>query len=418
MSDIFDLVQSLLYSPAPYPDAVFKIGELQKSLDGVELSRSMPLERLILALNGLEDDKTGIADIAVLIRQVVRNYGRRLTIKQDLWSLIKSRRHEFGLSEAQQKPDHMIEITAEDWDPDWLPGAGIIDRLSQVRVEEPAPGDGLLYAMGRWENYQSSAQKLAVHASLNMPPGATLLASLPTGAGKSLCILLPAWQESQGGRIKGGTTLVIVPTVSLAIDQEVQIERKGFFKQAIDRSFSPASLTSATTDPALLSAIRDGVKYGTLPILFTSPEKIINSEFYDICLEAASMGTLNRLIIDEAHLVSTWGAGFRTEFQFMATYRRRLLDASQGHLRTILLSGTITKRTESLLRKQFSEGENYSYIRANRLRAEMSYWFNHSNKASIRNEHVLEALSHLPRPLILYVTRPDDADHWIRILRR
>jgi ATP-dependent DNA helicase RecQ len=106
--------------------------------------------------------------------------------------------------------------------------------------------------------------------------------------GKSLCLLLPAWHDSQGGTIKGGTTLVIVPTVSLAIDQEEQVRRRSFFDKAIDIPFTPVSLTSAT-DPTLLPSIRDGIRNGTLPIVFTSPEKIINSEFYDICLDAARM---------------------------------------------------------------------------------------------------------------------------------
>ncbi len=418
MSDLFDLLQDLLLSTDPsYSDAVIKLNKLQKSLDGVELARSKSLERLILALSGLVDDKTGTSDIAALIRQIVRHYHRGLIITKQLWNEISSRQYDFGLHTGKKYPGGEVEIIAEPWIPEWLKGSSQIDQLSLRRLDYPAIGDGLLYGMSQWPKYQSEAQKTAVHASMQLEPGSTLLITLPTGAGKSLCLLLPAWQDSQGGKIKGGTTLVIVPTVSLAIDQEEQVRRRLFFDQAIDTPFSPISLTSAT-DLTLLPIIRDGIRNGTLPIVFTSPEKIINSEFYDICLEAARNGFLNRLVFDEAHLIETWGASFRTEFQFMSTYRRKLLEASGGQIRTILLSATISEPTEKVLQKLFSEDNNFSLVRANRLRPEISYWFDHSPTDLIRREHVIDAIRHLPRPLILYVTRPDDADEWVKTLNK
>lgn len=55
-------------------------------------------------------------------------------------------------------------------------------------------------------------QKLAVYGALNTPDGYTTLVSLPTGGGKSLITQTLSYQ-------KDGLTIIIVPTVSLAIDQ-------------------------------------------------------------------------------------------------------------------------------------------------------------------------------------------------------
>ena len=139
---------------------------------------------------------------------------------------------------------------------------------------------------------------------------------------------------------------------------------------------------------------------------------------YDTCLQAARSGTLNRLVIDEAHLVQTWGAAFRTDFQFLATYRRQLLAASGSALRTILLSATIERSCEELFQRLFAEAGRFNRVDGTRLRPEVSYWFDDAQNVELRRQHVLDALLHLPRPAIVYVARPLDADHWLQEVRR
>lgn len=67
-------------------------------------------------------------------------------------------------------------------------------------------------AQHKYREFKSLEQKLAVFGALNMPEGYTTLVSLPTGGGKSLITQTMAYQQE-------GLTIVIVPTVSLAIDQ-------------------------------------------------------------------------------------------------------------------------------------------------------------------------------------------------------
>lgn len=73
--------------------------------------------------------------------------------------------------------------------------------------------DPMILNLTGYSKFKSLGQKLAVYGALNTPEGFTTLVSLPTGGGKSLITQTIAFQ-------KEGLTIVIVPTVSLAIDQE------------------------------------------------------------------------------------------------------------------------------------------------------------------------------------------------------
>ncbi|GCE23213.1 protein DpdF [Dictyobacter kobayashii] len=418
MNDVFESLQDLLRAPnADYAYLRSQLLYKRANMTGLEEIRCTMILRLAMALEDFGEGQAGPADILALLRQIIRAYARRLEIHHSLWQHLSSAADAFGLQTtiAEHAPT-LYEVRATAWEPTWLPNTDHIDELQLRRNDQTAIGDGLIAALsdGTFTTYQSEAQKIAVQESLFAPPGSTHLITLPTGAGKSLCIQIPAWQESQGGRIKGGTTLVIVPTVSLALDQEERAKR--LFPTAFGQEFTPTSLTGATPE-ATRTAVYRGIEQGTLPILFTSPESLMTTSLYQICLDAAHRGTINRLVIDEAHLVETWGAGFRTEFQFLSAYRKQLLEASQGQLRTILLSATVPASGEKLLKKLFGDKDAFYSLRADRLRPEIAYWFDRADNLQQRERHVLDAIRNLPKPMILYVTSPDDAADWLYALK-
>ncbi len=353
--DFFDKLEGLLCSDNPnFAQFIVALKASQSRLTGLTLARSQGLLRLAIVLQQFQEGRAGTADLAVLFRQVIRAYYRSLRLKRHYLDQLSDRYYSSDLRITSEESDHIVTLVADDWHPKegWLDYAAEIDRLSLRRTDPATVGDGQLYGMTGYSSYQSEAQKIAVQIAFFAQSGSTILVTLPTGAGKSLVSLLPAWRTSRGGRRKAGTTLVVVPTVSLALDQEAKALQN--FLETDNAEFRPASWTGGTS-PDKRATIRNGLTNGTLPLLFVSPEALMNSELREICLKATKRGYINYLVVDEAHLVASWGAGFRTEFQFLGSFRRRLLAESSGKLRTVLLSATVSEESDELLQNLSSE---------------------------------------------------------------
>lgn len=414
---VFDLFQEfLLDENRNYLAFIEKVENKQNNLSERDLILSNLVIRTTKALRDFDRGFVTEMDALALLRQVTRFYNRRLIIQNELWKNFKGVCSRFNIVGALYN-SNQSRIRAHNWDPGWLSHTRDMDHLRKRRSDNPVIGDGMLFRMtkGEWKTYKTIAQKSAVDAWAFSNPGTTTLVSIPTGGGKSLCITLVAWLNSNGGKRPGKATLVIVPTVSLAIDQVK--EAKKFFSEAISEDFKPKLLTGNTTKEERVK-IYEGIKTGRLPILYTSPEALLHSGLYNICIQSAKHGTLDRLVIDEAHIVETWGTGFRTDFQLLSGYRKKLLSVSNQKLKTLLLSATISDSCRDTLHKLFCEDDKFIEIYANRLRPEISYWIAKADNEKTRTKHILEAVHYLPRPIILYVTRKSDAEKWLKNLTR
>jgi ATP-dependent DNA helicase RecQ len=378
---------------------------LDNTEDSSEYSRHTCAYRLCRTLYDIEKGVATWRDFAGHLRQCILFMNRRFLISQYIGESIRNFATEFKL--VLEKSEEGLEVNALESMPSWFKGDESLERMYRmepVQDEEEMLGDGVLYNLTGYKYYASRNQKIIIQESLNMEYGQTLLACLPTGGGKSLVWQLPAFYERAEG-----TTIVVVPTISLAIDQE-RIARK-YFKKVNDGCSLPRAYYSG-----LLSIekeeIYEGVKRGSIPILYISPEAILNSAFNDIILEAAAAGKVKRFVIDEAHIVVDWGSLFRTEFQFLSVFRRKLMRKTDGRLKTILLSATLTDRTVDILKDLFSEGENLIEIRADALRPEIMFFFDKNESSYPRRSKILEVLPLLPRPMIIYVNSPHKAEVW------
>jgi ATP-dependent DNA helicase RecQ len=120
-------------------------------------------------------------------------------------------------------------------------------------------------------------------------------------------------------------------------------------------------------------------------------------------------------VVDEAHIIDSWGGHFRVEFQLLALRRNQWVQLSGGALRTLLLSATFTPHCLDLLRTMFG-GNQWQQFACQRLRPEISYFRSGFTVMADREVALVEALHFLPRPLILYVTEVDEANRLRDIL--
>jgi len=196
-----------------------------------------------------------------------------------------------------------------------------------VEKHQPVADGPVADVLRRWWGFETlrPLQAEAIDASL---AGRDSLVVMPTGGGKSLCYQLPP--------LVGDTTDVVVsPLVALMKDQVDALEAIGY----------PAAALHSGLSQEERGAIRDRLVAGELRLLFTAPERLVNSGLLDTL---ARVG-VKRFAIDEAHCISQWGHDFRPEYRQLALLRERFPKASLH-----AFTATATPRVRDDIAKQLS----------------------------------------------------------------
>ena len=257
-------------------------------------------------------------------------------------------------------------------------------------------GDELLTkAVKKFNTYKSFEIKTAVHTALNLPDGHTLLASLPTGAGKSLITQMVSYYSN-------GLTIVVVPTVALAIDQ---------YSAAIntlnDNFQEHVFYYRGGQNDQVYAEIIQGIKTQKARLLFISPEALLkNSVLNSLLNVCAKGGYLRNIVVDEAHIVPDWGILFRPDFQCLAFAIKRWKSLSSGKLKTFLLSATLPDETIEVLKHLFAPDNKIIEYRCDSLRREPQFCFYETKSIKQRWEAVEESIVFLPKPMIVYFLEP------------
>lgn len=250
----------------------------------------------------------------------------------------------------------------------------------------------------KYKYFKSLEQKLCVYGAANTPKGYTALISMPTGGGKSLVTQTLGYTDR-------GLSIVVVPTVSLAIDQE-RVARENI------KVYKPGEIYCYHSGVKNASQIFASLKKKEVRLLFISPEALIrNPIFREIIAEANAQKYLQNIIIDEAHIVVAWGDFFRVDYQCLSPWRKELIKSNPG-LRTFLLSATYSDATVENLKDLFAEPHAWIEIRCDSLRKEPRFILNKpaSHKEKVNN--VIKMVDLLPHPMILYVNSPYEAEIW------
>ena len=171
----------------------------------------------------------------------------------------------------------------------------------------PSPLPPALYAaIARHWGFASlrPIQEEAIRAVL---AGRDSLVVMPTGGGKSLCFQAPAV-------VRGGLTVVVSPLIALMKDQVDGLTRIGV----------PAARLDSTLTASERASTAEGIRNGTTRLVFTSPERLVNTDVFRMLQEANA----HTIAVDEAHCVSHWGHDFRKEYRQLARLREVFPKAS------------------------------------------------------------------------------------------
>ena len=371
------------------------------------------------AMAALLQGETGPGDVASLVRQVLledeARFGGRPSLRlprERPWPVERDWRQVGCL--VHTSGDRLI-VEAEPWMPST--GESENDHLARTQFEEvyrgpqsrhkrsleAVKGDPFWRRAVGHDYYLSIAQRQAARAVALSARGSTVLVVLPTGRGKTEVIWAPALLAGSG------VTIVVVPTIVLALDMERRTREaavaSGQILSPVDRYAYVRSLSDEVKQD-----LRQAVRSGQQRILYTSPEAVV-SGLSEAVLECARSGLLRQFVVDEAHLIDQWGQDFRPEFLTMTGLRDLAIEVSPSDRQpvTILMSATVTGHHVELLKQMFPSPSGFSVIWGSSLRSEPAYFVSKFPTESERREALLEAARRLPKPLVIYTSRVEDA---------
>lgn len=250
----------------------------------------------------------------------------------------------------------------------------ITNILEAAGVNGFAPQPGRNSVTGEMEKYDINPYQIVI---------------LPTGAGKSLCFMLPV-------PLINGITLVIFPLLSLIADQARRLR---------ENNFSPSILRGGQSKTER-NRIWNNVRTGKSKIILSNPETLLQPDI----LEKLKPLHIKHLVIDEMHIVSEWGDTFRPSYLAISRiYKEADIDVVTAF--TATASEVILSRVKRILFPDSSP----SLITADPDRPNIRYRV----VRTIAKNHDLYKLSAIcPKPLLVFCRSRTSTELTARYLRQ
>lgn len=136
-----------------------------------------------------------------------------------------------------------------------------------------------------------------------------LFVTAPTGAGKSVMFQIPAIYLAEKYNL---LTIVISPLIGLMNDQVKNLELK---------NYKGAKTINSDISPIIKSEIMEKVSNSEYHILYISPETLLSRSDVE---QLIGDRTIGMIVIDEAHIVTTWGKQFRPDYWYLGDHIKKL----------------------------------------------------------------------------------------------
>lgn len=196
---------------------------------------------------------------------------------------------------------------------------------------------------------------------------------LPTGAGKSLCFMLP-------GILLDGITLIVFPLLSLMADQERRIIEAGSTSVVLK-----GGMSEQNRKKSFKAILNNDVKF-----ILTNPETLKSTPVLDLLSKAS----VKHVVIDETHTVSQWGESFRPTY----------LEVGQ-HIKTIgvdlvtAYTATASDYIIESVRKHIFLNEQINIVRGNPDRTNIHYSV---IPCLSKKESLLKLITEIETPAIIF----------------
>ncbi|MBG0765613.1 MAG: ATP-dependent DNA helicase RecQ, partial [Tissierellales bacterium] len=213
-------------------------------------------------------------------------------------------------------------------------GGGLLEKTEEILREEYVPRETTISLLHKFWGQEADFRTLKVYKNPDLSNQITeisqglivetviseyeksrqneksrdLFLTAPTGSGKSLLFQLPAFHVSK----KGDVTIVVSPLIALMKDQVNAI--------ITDRRFEKIAYLNSELSLIDRDRIIESCHNGEIDILYMSPELLMS---YDIT-HFIGIRKLGLLVIDEAHLITTWGRDFRVDYWFLGNHIRKI----------------------------------------------------------------------------------------------
>jgi ATP-dependent DNA helicase RecQ len=133
-----------------------------------------------------------------------------------------------------------------------------------------------------------------------------------TGAGKSVMFQVPSLYLAKKYPDEKPLVLIISPLIGLMQDQVQSMKSLNVHN---------AQTINGNTPPYEKNKILQGIQEGTVDMLYLSPETLQARSDIKMLIGDRKLGMV---IIDEAHIVTTWGKSFRADYWYLGIYLQNL----------------------------------------------------------------------------------------------
>ncbi len=136
-----------------------------------------------------------------------------------------------------------------------------------------------------------------------------IFVTAPTGSGKSLIFQIPAIYLAEKYEL---FTIVISPLIGLMKDQVYNLEL---------HNYNYARTINSDISPIKKQEIIDDIADKKCNILYISPESLLSKSDLEQIIGDRILGLL---VVDEAHIVTTWGKQFRPDYWYLGDHLSKL----------------------------------------------------------------------------------------------